>query len=124
MGYAHFHTPWDVVIDPEPGMYCLESEVHDEDIVGWAIWFSDGSRFCSLSTSPDKLPKRDVQILLVWHFKEGRGRQLYRMNFTRHDYAIPNSEVHLKGDWTSWSNHDKISKEAFAEHWPPSWETP
>jgi len=120
-GYAHYTSPSEAVINPEPGWYDVLNNVLDESIVGWAIWYADGTRFCSLEGSADLLPDSNVQVLVVWHLRSDGSGKMDRGIYTEEVYPIPNSDIILKGDWTGQTNHHDLVVSASKESWPPSW---
>ncbi len=106
-------------------MYDEKLGIALDAIVGWKIWYSDGSCYSSLNGHKgDDLPDHDVQTLLVYYLRpDGKrlpdGRVgLCRATYTRDTYKIPFSTRLKYGDWTSIVNHDDITKKAFKEWWP------
>lgn len=91
--------------------------VYPENIVGWEVWYSDGSMWSSLTSDPNALPPTDVQVLSIYHERTDGKRGLWRLMVVGKDeYPIPNTKIVLRGDWTNLSNHDDITKKA-GEHW-------
>lgn len=97
-------------------------EWRDEDVVGWAVWYASGARYCSLSHQADQLPAHgNVQCMWVWWFQSREPEHIVGAFITAEKYPIPNSDVVLIGSWTDMANHDTICKAAGKEWWPPSW---
>lgn len=124
MGFAFYRTPNEAELKDAPGWYDVKYGIRDSDIVGWAIWFNSGAHYCSLSTRAASLPVHGiVQVLVVWSFQSREPEHIVASHYTREVYPIPLSSVILKGGWTDMGNHDRITRAAAKEHWPPSWVT-
>jgi len=88
-----------------------------ENVVGWQVWYSDGSVHSSLDTRPQDLPPTDVQVLSIFYKRTDGKRGLWRLMMVGQDlYPIPNSKVLVRGDWTDLKTHDAITNKA-AETW-------
>ncbi len=111
--------------DSKMDMYDVEQGITLNAIVGWNIWYSDGSRYSSLNGyKGDDLPDHDVQVLIVYYMRPDGKRNpdgsagLYRAVYTRDRYKVPFSTREKFGDWTSMVNHDDITKKAISGWWP------
>jgi hypothetical protein len=90
------------------GLECDPSQV-----VAWAYWYTDGSRWVSISDPHPHTPRNDVQVQRVWWKKPG-DPTLYGSWFTRFEYVDPETGEISKGEWTDWQNHDRVCEIARA----------
>ncbi len=103
------------------GWYDEAQGIHNDNVVGWAVWFSSGAQYCSLSHTADQLPDGVVQCMWVWWFQSRDPDYFAGAFYTQEEYPIPHSDRILRGGWTDMENHDTICKAAAKEWWPPSW---
>lgn len=88
-------------------------DIEESSIVGWQIYYSDGSQYSSLDSQPEDLPLTDAQVLSIYYPRSDNKKGLWRLMLVGKDeYPIPNTKITIQGDWTSLVNHDKITDKA------------
>ena len=61
-------------------------------IIGWKLWYGNGTTFSSLQGSWEKAPDQDVQVLMIYYDKkDGMGRSCRRV-FSGSDYYFKDGD--------------------------------
>lgn len=99
--------------------WCQRYEIDPERILGWKIWYTDGTVYSSAEREADDLPDDEVQVVKVYHHLKGDGDHIYTLRFIGNDpYWLPGATRSKRGTWVSDEEHNRFHKESGSVGWP------
>lgn len=99
--------------------YCAEFDVDPLTIVGWCVYYEDGSYYLSSDFKADSLPDSGVQLVQIYHTRpDGPPGHLFELTLVGDDvYWLPGATRPKRGSWVSDHHHHAIREKAKVRRW-------
>jgi hypothetical protein len=114
---------WSTVIPRDPmdigtvAEWTADQDINPQDILGWVIWYADGSKYSSRDHVADDLPDDGVQGVRVFHRRPG-STTIYKFGMTGCDpYWLPGATRPKAGTWVTNDEHDRFTELMRQERW-------
>lgn len=94
------------------------ANIDPSTILGWVIWYADGSKFTSKDTDVDSLPPDSCQGAKVFHSRPDSTTLYSYMLVGCDPYWMPNAINKIRGSWVSDEEHDRFFEMMKVQAWP------
>ena len=100
--------------------WCAKANIDPATILGWYIWYADGTFFSSRGSEIDDLPASGVQVARIFHLRpeSDTPKTIYSYLMIGCDpYWLPGATNPKEGTWVSQEEHDKFTDLSIAARW-------
>ncbi len=100
--------------------WTARANIDPSTILGWYIWFADGSFYSSRHHEADDIPNDGVQVARIFHLRpeSDTPETIYSYLLIGCDpYRLPGATEAKAGTWVSDAEHDRFTDLAIAARW-------